>query len=599
MQAAAATAATGIETSMLAAAAPFALVAAGIYTAVKAWDAWNDAVGGEGKTAKLDTMLAGAEARLKAIAQFLTGDFKGAIETWQKANKDQVEAEKNIDDIDKQIAENKKKRVAEQAKAERDAQLAAIAEETKAATAKTTASQQATAAKLTDLQRETDASKKSADAVRRNVEDEKKARQSQGTPNKDGSITDNNGIRQFKGESGNGVAPSLANGIKDALLAQSIPLEAIEDALGLKFGRGQPIRGFQSGDAPVIRPNAPDTLNQKDRDIAHSLDKPVSKFDSAVDKFANAIGKDPRTSDQPVDPRDKPFSTAPDNSPTGIPKGEPFPQLPQDQVPGLDKELTPFKGLTDIGDKFTNFGNALDNFASKFANNGQVPSTGNPLGDPSTFDSLKSGIDSLNQAINSLGAQEQQKAAETPQTPDVPAQGLDSLDSSAQNASGGMEKAAGSSDQLAASLQNAAAAADSLASGGGAGFAEGGVIRGPGTGTSDSILARVSAGEFIHTARATSFWGEEFMHSINNLRMPKFAAGGLVNLFSPQMPRFATGGLVDSSSVAPPMAHLGTVDMRTDHGSVRVAVDRGGLSQLRKAAVMRNIGAEKKPSWVR
>jgi len=60
-----------------------------------------------------------------------------------------------------------------------------------------------------------------------------------------------------------------------------------------------------------------------------------------------------------------------------------------------------------------------------------------------------------------------------------------------------------------------------------------------------------------------------------------------------QMPRFAAGGLVGG------MPHLGTVDLTTNHGLVRVAVDDGGLKQLRKAAVMRNMGADRKPGWVR
>lgn len=58
--------------------------------------------------------------------------------------------------------------------------------------------------------------------------------------------------------------------------------------------------------------------------------------------------------------------------------------------------------------------------------------------------------------------------------------------------------------------------------------AEGGAIRGPGTGTSDSILARVSNGEFVMKTAAVSHWGEGFMHAINNLSFPGFSTGGLV-----------------------------------------------------------------------
>ena len=54
-------------------------------------------------------------------------------------------------------------------------------------------------------------------------------------------------------------------------------------------------------------------------------------------------------------------------------------------------------------------------------------------------------------------------------------------------------------------------------------FASGGSwgqFKGPGTGTSDSILARVSAGEYINTAKSTSFWGPDFFDSLNRNMLP-------------------------------------------------------------------------------
>jgi hypothetical protein len=64
--------------------------------------------------------------------------------------------------------------------------------------------------------------------------------------------------------------------------------------------------------------------------------------------------------------------------------------------------------------------------------------------------------------------------------------------------------------------------------------ATGGLIDGPGTGTSDSILARVSKGEFVVKAASVSTYGEEFMHRLNRglimpNTLPKFADGGLVS----------------------------------------------------------------------
>lgn len=62
-------------------------------------------------------------------------------------------------------------------------------------------------------------------------------------------------------------------------------------------------------------------------------------------------------------------------------------------------------------------------------------------------------------------------------------------------------------------------------------FANGGsvsgqVLEGPGTKTSDSLVARLSAGEFVMRAAAVDKYGAQFMHMINQGRLPKFASGG-------------------------------------------------------------------------
>jgi lambda family phage tail tape measure protein len=62
----------------------------------------------------------------------------------------------------------------------------------------------------------------------------------------------------------------------------------------------------------------------------------------------------------------------------------------------------------------------------------------------------------------------------------------------------------------------------------GAGHADGGRITGPGTGTSDSILARLSNGENVITEKATNYYGQAFMDNVNNMRLPRFAQGGPV-----------------------------------------------------------------------
>ncbi len=71
------------------------------------------------------------------------------------------------------------------------------------------------------------------------------------------------------------------------------------------------------------------------------------------------------------------------------------------------------------------------------------------------------------------------------------------------------------------------------------GFAAGGLLRGPGTGTSDSILARVSAGEYVIRADVVKRLGVDFFNALNSTGA---AAGDIKSVVG--APRFATGGLV-------------------------------------------------------
>lgn len=70
------------------------------------------------------------------------------------------------------------------------------------------------------------------------------------------------------------------------------------------------------------------------------------------------------------------------------------------------------------------------------------------------------------------------------------------------------------------------------------GMAEGGPVYGRGTSTSDSILARLSNGEFVMKAKAVKQWGVGFFDQLNNgLQMPQmaFAGGGYVGGMSSSM----------------------------------------------------------------
>lgn len=94
-----------------------------------------------------------------------------------------------------------------------------------------------------------------------------------------------------------------------------------------------------------------------------------------------------------------------------------------------------------------------------------------------------------------------------------------------------------------------------------AGMATGGLVEGPGTPTSDSILARLSRGEHVTRAKAVAAPGVlPVLEYINrHATLPKFAAGGLVaahrmltggpSIPNP-LPRFAQGGQVGDLSGA-------------------------------------------------
>lgn len=74
--------------------------------------------------------------------------------------------------------------------------------------------------------------------------------------------------------------------------------------------------------------------------------------------------------------------------------------------------------------------------------------------------------------------------------------------------------------------------------------ATGGYIRGPGTGTSGSIPARLSNGEFVVREAMVRKYGVGFLHAINRGRLAGFADGGLVS--SPAMPQYREPGLTTS-----------------------------------------------------
>lgn len=125
--------------------------------------------------------------------------------------------------------------------------------------------------------------------------------------------------------------------------------------------------------------------------------------------------------------------------------------------------------------------------------------------------------------------------------------------------------------------------------GSGGGFASGGFIRGPGTATSDSILARLSRGEFVINAAAVRHYGLGRIAALNNMMLPRFAFGGLVESIGNSIPGLAAGG---SAPV------LGTIILQAGGQSFRVSADEGtAKSLIRYAAGAQIRRAGHKPVW--
>jgi len=101
------------------------------------------------------------------------------------------------------------------------------------------------------------------------------------------------------------------------------------------------------------------------------------------------------------------------------------------------------------------------------------------------------------------------------------------------------------------------------------GFASGGHISGPGSGTSDSILAYLSNGEYVIKADSVKKYGEGFLNSINSGSMPKFANGGSVGI-----PRFKFGGLANDPNYIRTKTSLDSVTELLNETAIKLSDER-------------------------
>lgn len=119
-------------------------------------------------------------------------------------------------------------------------------------------------------------------------------------------------------------------------------------------------------------------------------------------------------------------------------------------------------------------------------------------------------------------------------------------------------------------------------------FATGGQVEGPGTATSDSIIARLSRGEFVVKAAAVQAYGANLFHSLNDMAFPGFATGGLV----PSPVRMAGNGSVPATSTL----NL-SIDGRSFNG---LRGPKSTVDDLSSFAISRQTSAAgANPSWLK
>ena len=110
-------------------------------------------------------------------------------------------------------------------------------------------------------------------------------------------------------------------------------------------------------------------------------------------------------------------------------------------------------------------------------------------------------------------------------------------------------------------------------------FASGGSVAGPGTGTSDSIPAMLSNGEYVLNAHAVDRLGVPFLNGLNTGRLRGFASGGLVGsggVAGYKAERGNNGGQVQSVNLSMNVSAM-------DASSFGDFLNRGGLDVVRQA----------------
>lgn len=110
-------------------------------------------------------------------------------------------------------------------------------------------------------------------------------------------------------------------------------------------------------------------------------------------------------------------------------------------------------------------------------------------------------------------------------------------------------------------------------------FATGGSVAGPGTGTSDSVPAMLSNGEYVLNAQAVDRLGVPFLNGLNTGRLRGFASGGLVGsggVAGYKAERGSNSGQVQSVNLSMNVSAM-------DASSFGDFLNRGGLDVVKQA----------------
>ncbi len=128
-------------------------------------------------------------------------------------------------------------------------------------------------------------------------------------------------------------------------------------------------------------------------------------------------------------------------------------------------------------------------------------------------------------------------------------------------------------------------------------FAAGGPVFGPGTSTSDSILARLSSGEFVHPTRRVQQYGMDFMESLRRGLIPVASVRALMGDFAGAMPRLPTRGFAAGGQVT---TQQSTLVLNIGGRSFEASADQATITSLRRFAVNSQLASiGRKPGFVR